>query len=534
MHGKTDIPGNFITKGLSLEERKCGLGLVNSIKINLNRFTPERQAEINKLLLRPDLQTSIVSNSDKFRIHFDTTGNNVPSYNSSLTPYQNALEVGKAIDSAYNFEVNYLGYPPPPSDNGQGGDNLLDIYIVRIGPGYYGSTYWEDVINEANQTYTSYIEIDPAFGSGFYSHGLNGVRVTAAHELHHAIQIGNYTNRYDDDGFFYELTSTSMEEFVFDDVNDYYEYIKYYFRNPARSFIRMLYTTDGYDLAVWNLFLKKKFGYDIIRRQWELMPTMRALYAISQSLFEHNSSFTNVFNEFGIWMYFTGYRAILGEYFDEASEYPLIDPMSETQFSGSYSMVNISGKAASNIFLKYVIASKSDTLYTIISNGDVNSAINRPNDYFDIQYTLFSDSKSGKRFLTKDYSSTFTNDNPSFWSASEILNDLVVREDSVVNTYQDIASSFIFPNPFKYGKNNGIYISLNAKSGEMVDLIIYSVSMELMYKSKLEVTLISKNNSIGISWNGLDSYGNKLASGVYIYIIKKNDDIIKGKFVVFN
>ncbi|MCG6912509.1 hypothetical protein LJE86_01175, partial [bacterium BMS3Abin03] len=121
MHGKTDIPGNFITKGLSLEERKCGSGLFNSVRLNLNRFTPKQQIEIAKHLQRPDLQTSIVSQSGIFRIHFDTTGSGVPAYSSSLSPYGNALEVSKALDSAYNFEVNYLGYPPPPNDNGQGG-----------------------------------------------------------------------------------------------------------------------------------------------------------------------------------------------------------------------------------------------------------------------------------------------------------------------------------------------------------------------------------------------------------------------------
>lgn len=515
---------------LSFEEKKCGLGLISSIKTNFNLFTKEQREVITSLLQRTELQTSLVSESGRFRVHFDTTGYNAPSYSSLLSPRQNAMEVAKALDSAYNFEVNYLGYLPPPNDNGNGGDNLLDIYLLTIGPGYYGSTYWEDVIDNDKKTYTSYIEMDPAFASGFYTHGLDAMKVTAAHELHHSIQIGNYTNRYDDDGFFYELTSTSMEEFVFDDVNDYYGYIKNYFNHPETP----LEQTDGYSAATWNIFLQQRFGYNIIKRQWELMPSERALYAISESVFESGFSFSKIFNEFGIWIYFTDYRAIPGKYFEEAANYSLIKPMSTIQFSQSHSPVEISAKAVAHIFLRYAIPSAQDSLVAILSNGDISSAVNNPNTYYKTSYTLYADSINGDRFLTENYSSTFNVDNPAFWSVSEILNNLVVREDSTIISVLDISESFLFPNPFSYKLNDQISVSLNAKNGSLVELSIYSISMDLIYRSEKQITLIPQNNSLGITWNALNKFGEKLASGVYIYVIKKNDgEIVKGKFVVF-
>ena len=54
--------------------------------------------------------------------------------------------------------------------------------------------------------------IDNDFTS-YFSSGINGARVTVAHEFHHSIQGGNYIFR-PEDTFFYEITSTAMEEFV--------------------------------------------------------------------------------------------------------------------------------------------------------------------------------------------------------------------------------------------------------------------------------------------------------------------------------
>ena len=57
--------------------------------------------------------------------------------------------------------------------------------------------------------------------------------------------------------------------------------------------------------------------------------------------------------------------------------------------------------------------------------------------------------------------------------------------------------------------------------------------MQLFY-SKEEIIKILPGDQKGVVWNGFDHDGNKLASGVYIYVIKKGDDIVKGKVVIFN
>ena len=231
---------------LTFEDRKCGFGIVTSIKSNFNSFSPEQQDILSSILSRPILQTSIVSPSGFFRVHYDQTGFNRPSYVSSLSADQNALEVAEALDSVYRFEINYLGFLPPPGDNGAGGDDKYDVYIQNQSAGLYGYTEPESKVGTVN--WTSFIVIDNDY-IGYYSSGIDGMLVTVAHEFHHGIQVGNYSisdanSPYRaSDVYFYEITSTSMEEFVYDTVNDYYAYMSSYFNNPENSIpVRMVTT----------------------------------------------------------------------------------------------------------------------------------------------------------------------------------------------------------------------------------------------------------------------------------------------------
>ena len=522
---QTDQPAE-----LTLEDRKCGFGMVNTIKSNIDLFSPEQQNILKEILVRPTKQTSIVSPSGFFRIHYDTTGSQVPNYSSSLTTTENVHQVALAADSSYNFEVNFLGYLPPPNDFGEGGDDLYDIYITAA-DGSYGFT--EAEIPLGNQKFTSHIQIHYEFqSSAFYTKGLSAMRATVAHELHHAIQMGNYIFRLED-RFFYELTSTSMEEFVFDDVNDYYYYISNYTNNPARNFTRFNnLNPDGYDLAIWNIYLQMNFGFDIIKRQWELMPAQRAILAIGNSILERGSTFASEYNIFGIWTYYTNYRAVSGQYFDEAAYYPLIKPsFIPPIFTPPAQTVEIDAQICSNNFIKFNISINDDTLYALITNGNLSAAGLSGNQTTTFTYTLFSNGTAGSRKLTDQYSSNFNVSDPNWWSVSEILNGLLVREDSTIIPGVNIAESFAYPNPFRYKGN--LSISIEGKQGEELNFNVYSADMSLVYSAQKPATILL-NNSIGISWDGKDNNDNRLATGVYIFVIKHGEEVVKGKVVIFN
>ncbi|HEX9253154.1 MAG TPA: MXAN_6640 family putative metalloprotease [Ignavibacteriaceae bacterium] len=374
--------------------KKCGMELVNTLSQNINSFSIEKQMVLSSILERPQMQTSTITPNGFFRVHYDLTGTNALGYdlNSLL----------QALDSAYSFEINYLGYSAPPPDGVDGGDDKYDIYVQNLS-GLYGYTQFETKISDSR--FTSFMVIDNDY-TGYYSTGIKGARVTVAHEFHHGIQGGNYAPAgsnspfRNSDVFYYEITSTAFEEFVFDDVNDYYAYLPSYFQHPERA----MPLNDGYNLAIWNIYLQNNFGFDILKRQWDLIPVNDALKAIAISISENGSTFGNELNKFGIWTYFTNSRNIYsGGYFEEASNYPLISPTATMQYSPPFKNYNINVNPTANFFLRLNLPSPDGVFFTIITNSDWQSAIDDPNQVFPATYYMFSDTVTGTKVISDKY-----------------------------------------------------------------------------------------------------------------------------------
>jgi hypothetical protein len=306
-----------------------------------------------------------------------------------------------------------------------------------------------------------------------------------------------------------------------------------YFRDPEKA----LPNQNGYNLAIWNLYIQTKFGFGILKQQWELIPSIPSIMAINNTMQSSGSSFPSELNQFGIWTYYTNIRTIPGSYFEEATNYPLITPVFIIQFP-SPPPGDLNSKPTANNFLLFNVSTNNDSLVAIITNGDAFAASQNANQSFSYDYTLYNNPTSGERQLTANYSSTFTTSNPNFWSVSEILNDLLVRSDSVIIPIVEVNESLAFPNPFTYTatgteSESNINIALNMQSGDEVDFNIYSSGLQLVYSKTMNVGPL-KNNSLGIYWDGLDANKNKLDSGVYIYVIKQGDEVVKGKVVIFN
>lgn len=492
------------------ETGKCGFSTINEVKINFSKFNPKQKEVLSSLLQRPQSDTSFVTPSGKFRIHYKKTGFDAPGYNLN--------DLAKAVDSSYNYEVNILGYPPPPGDLGAGGDDRYDIYIANLGSGLYGYTELENELS--NNRFTSFTVIDNDFTSQ-NTKGIDGARVTVAHELHHAIQIGNYIYR-SNDTFYHELSSTAMEEFVFDSINDYYYYIRSFTDRPGDSFFK----NNGYNLALWNIFLKDRFGFGVLKRTWELMRDKRALFAIADAIGENKSMFKDEFTLFGLWLYFTGSRSVPNKYFEEAKNYPLIKPVMTSAFNKPQTKMDIASNAVSLNYLLFTdYSTRADTFVAIVGNSDLNSGVNDPTKTIQITYTLSNQGGNG-----------FRNVIPGYFVKLESNNDMMISEMNIFNNSPigNVISSevdYAFPQPFRYSKHSYINIPTGNTFASFADLYVYSVDMDLVYNGQLKVYTSDKKV---IMWNLIGNNNKKLGTGVYLYIVKTDDATQKGKFVVYN
>jgi len=166
----------------------------------------------------------------------------------------------------------------------------------------------------------------------------------------------------------------------------------------------------------------------------------------------------------------------------------------------------------------------------------VEAVLNTPLASFTFKYTLFNDGAGGNRKLTENYSADFNGAGNSVWSVSEILNDVIVLEDTIKHPAPG-EINYAYPNPFNYKSYflsvPLIFFPFDAGTGEAADFNVYTSGMRLVYSSEKTVQNLPGSKR-GISWDGLDDEKQKLSSGVYIYVIKRGDEIVKGKVVIFN
>lgn len=257
---------------------------------------------------RPTIDQEQTYATTHFVIHYTITGTDaVHEPDVDLDPANGVPDyvdwVAEDVETVWAAQIDTMGWLQPPPDDGEGGDTRYDVYLKNIPP-YYGytqfgsSSFIGDNPNSPGVTetdaYYSYLALENDFRA-ILGDKRELIQVTVAHEFNHAIQLG-----YDgsEATWLMEATSTWMEDEVYDDVNDNYQFLKEWFHYPDIAL-----DTDewAYQYGRWifaRYISEHHGGQATMRRTWEHSVLTDSIYAVNAALVEAGTDFQTVFGRF--------------------------------------------------------------------------------------------------------------------------------------------------------------------------------------------------------------------------------------------
>jgi len=283
-----------------------------------------------------------------FRFHYTLSGSQaVDSTDNNANSIPDYIDrVSATFNAVADQIINRMGYYRPPGDGwfpadyDNGGSNHYDIYIDSLNASYYGYTQSEYFAEDngdneyssvkENNSITSYIVIRNDYYTGFPNNELENIQVTAAHEFFHAVQFG-----YDsyEMPWLKEATAVWMEEVIFDDINDCYQYMPSWFQSPHIS-LDANGDNHWYGSFIYFEYISEHLGGpNTIQRIWDKSIVLNSKnddyshLAITSGLAPELSDFSDALNKMVIANRILSSSSQAGIFaYEEAEDYPVIGP----------------------------------------------------------------------------------------------------------------------------------------------------------------------------------------------------------------
>lgn len=508
---------------------KCMVPVAREYEEMRPSLEPSTVSEIDQMVSasRSTADLSYISSSGRFIFHYDTSGVDAVPDEQTLS---GAIEAGIpdyifnaafAADSSYRYQVETVGFS----------DFLRSSpYEIRFDNfGFYGTT--------TSSGSSSYITLHNSF-NGFPENShpegkrIGALYVTIAHEIKHAIQYEANRWRGSAGSFnWIEMDATLMEEVVFNDVNDYYNYIKKDFSSTEPS-LKSIFgtpqnpTPGAYYHITWMLYFTEMYGVEFWVDVWkavEAEPEIPFIDAIDASLLVRDETFGRGHLGNHMWHLGTSETFVSTEFgFRERDFYP--NPFIEFDM------------------FKVPDSLKQTSLRPLAANyiraSSPNIAIGRPAIRLESTAPgvgvgligLFSDGSARSNMFLNEFSTMQKLQTQWDWNE---LNDLYI---AVVNTNRSRSADYTltlestlpdedilarnYPNPFN--PLTRIEFSLNSPKEVRLD-IFDSIGRRIS-------TLINEELNEGFHYVDFDGSG--LSSGVYFYRIRTNEQTLTQKMVL--
>lgn len=476
-----------------------------------------------------------------FRFHYTTTGTHAvadtDTNNNSVPDYiDNMVNVFSYVTS---IQLDSFLYAEPPSDNwypansDNGGSNHYDIYIRNLQSNVYGYVSPENFAqaegfgDNENTSATelnalnSYMALRNNY-NGFPGTDEESIKVTAAHEYHHAIQSGY-------DGFeaqwLMEATAVAMEEQVYDEINDCYQYLPSWFSEPHKALDHQ--SDHWYGSFIYPQYIYEHLGgYLTLRKIWQKSILNDSYYgdyshrAISLALSSEGSSFSDALNKMVVANRIMSSNSNAGLFsYQEAESYPVNGPTTFTEvtytagtdqtvtstnlnrFASQYTRLNSSDPVITSLtnnsgpgsdLNMHAIISYEDNSWTVYSGNQINID---PTDAASVYLAVVSQDTSGNNW---DYQIDITD------------GELVV-ENHALPTFITVSQNY--PNPF----NPSTSFNVEIPSQQHLSINIISINGKHIRQIANKHYL---PGSLTFHWDGRTKTGRHASSGQYFIVVK--------------
>lgn len=215
-----------------------------------------------------------------------------------------ADEILAAVEDAWRYQVDVLGFPPPPPDAGKFGSDDFDVFVKDNEHG--GVCKQGAPVPGKPGAFRSHLEITPSLPS-------SAIALVTSHELHHAIQMGicgDAGNNLAESGALY---ISGIHRFGEANQLTYSLGINTFQKNPERSldWEGDLGDPYPYGAGLFFMFIDQKYGAGdarLVKKVWDAMDALRTDAGCPHyfEAFRRVVDFDAAFREFVRARYFVG------------------------------------------------------------------------------------------------------------------------------------------------------------------------------------------------------------------------------------
>jgi hypothetical protein len=264
------------------------------------------------------------------RVHYALSGAHVPPAASTLEPdVPDAIVVAaQAADDAL-AKYAELGFQPPLGDANSpcasnGDSDALDIYVVNFAAAD-GQAVHDHCEAGPPVRCAGFVLVENNF-PGAYANTAEGMRTVVPHELFHLVQDG-----YDSEveRWWAEGSAQWAAKLVYPELQDLERFLPGYFDNPWRPLNvppSGVITSFLYATAIWPVFLHERHDSTLVREVYEGFTGdgSSVLETTDLVLQARGSTLAQEFLQFAAYNAATGERAVAGEGYAAAADYPAV------------------------------------------------------------------------------------------------------------------------------------------------------------------------------------------------------------------